>query len=113
MPIQVGVAGGVLMSSSNTTSISPVVTDTFLDAGLPGATAGILLNHVTYSTTATAKSGDKATLTFSHVNSLGATITATQDVTVGGSSTKGVNSNYRSRQGKLLSGRENEAHCNC
>jgi len=89
MPIQVGVAGGVLMSSSNTTSISPVVTDTFLDAGLPGATAGILLNHVTYSTTATAKSGDKATLTFSHVNSLGATITATQDVTVGGSSTKG------------------------
>jgi hypothetical protein len=89
IPARVGVAGEVLMSSSNTSAISSVSTS-FLDAGVPTKTAGVLVNHVSYETTSTAKSGDKATLTFTHVNSLGVTITATQAVTVGGSKTGGT-----------------------
>jgi len=88
IPAKVGVNQAVVMTSSNTAVISSTPTS-FLDAGVAGKTAGILLNHVGYTTTATAKSGDSATLTFTHINSLGATITATQAVTVGGGSTKG------------------------
>jgi hypothetical protein len=90
LPIGVGGAGNVIMTSSNTAAIASGATATFLDAGVPLATAGALVNHVTYSTTPSAKSGDKATLTFTHVNSLGATITATTDVTVGGTKTGGT-----------------------
>jgi len=90
IPIQVGVAGGVSMTSSNTAAVLSGASETFLDAGVPLATAGALVNHVTYSTTPSAKSGDKATLTFSHINSLGTSITATVDVTVGGTKTGGT-----------------------
>jgi hypothetical protein len=89
LPIQVGVAGGVSMVSSNTAVISSGATETFLDAGVPLLTAGALVNHVTYSSTPSAKSGDKATLTFSYVNTLGTTLTKAVDVTVGGTKTGG------------------------
>jgi hypothetical protein len=90
LPIQVGVAGGVSMVSSNTAVISSGATETFLDAGVPLLTAGALVNHVTYSSTPSAKSGDKATLTFSYVNTLGTTLTKAVDVTVGGTKTGGT-----------------------
>jgi len=89
IPVEIGVAGGVTMTSSNTAAVLSGATESFLDAGVPTLTAGELVNHVTYSTTPSAKSGDKATLTFSYVNSLGTTITATQAVTVGGTKTGG------------------------
>jgi len=86
--------GGISISSSNTAVITNTY-DSFLDAGFSNkalgvTTAGTLLTHVTYVVSENAKSGQSATLTFSLVNSLGATISNTQKLTVGGSAKGGT-----------------------
>jgi len=83
--------GGLTASSSNAAVIDDPDYDYFLDAGYPGKTAGILLNHVAFSTASTAKSGDSATVTFRYVNSLGTLISSTPlTLTVGGSAAGGT-----------------------
>jgi hypothetical protein len=80
------------MTSSNTAVISSTPgVGGFLDSGKAGATFGIWLNHITYSSTPSAKSGDTANLTFSYINSLGTAITSTPvAITVGGTKTGGT-----------------------
>jgi len=82
----------ITMSSSNTAVVSSTPgADGFLDSGKAPTTAGIFLNHFTYLTTPSAKSGDTANLTFSHINSLGTLITSNAvAITVGGTKTGGT-----------------------
>lgn len=90
MPIEVGTSSDKVTVSSSNTAVVPNDFSSFLDAGVPSVTAGTLVNHVAYTTGATSKSGDSATLTFSYINSLGAVLTATQAVTIGGGKTGGT-----------------------
>ncbi len=82
---------GLSMTSSAPLIVPSAITNAFMDDGTSDYTAGFGVIHTTWSTTATSKSGDKASLTFSIVNGDGDIITSSPvAVSIGGSVAKEV-----------------------
>jgi hypothetical protein len=79
------------MSSSNGAVIVSGTTDSFIDTGDGAYGVAYGVQHATYTSAATAKSGDKAELTYSYINANGTVIkSAPITVTIGGSVAKEV-----------------------